>query len=372
METQTQISEEEKKESMVEKAPEGNGKEKKWKWSCLMKCRLSKCQGKMRWFALGVVLLAVLFAAGGRFAWEHFEQKRMDSVKAKTEAFIKEKMIQPGTNFTITDFKEEGGLYKISISVGKQSVDAYVTKDGKRFFPGSIEMDKKEDASASSADPNAPAPVAEVTQKKDVPTVELFVMSYCPYGLQAEKGILPVIKQLGAKIRFDLKFVSYVMHGKKEFDENLNQYCIQKETPAKFLGYLDCFAKSAGGDSAKCMKSMGIVPSKVATCVAKTDQQYKLSDAFNGFDSTKGSYPPFDIFKGANEQYGVEGSPSLVINGQLVDSGRDSASVLKTICSGFTKQPAECSNVKALSSESPSAGFGEGTTAGGSDASCGN
>lgn len=323
----------------------------------------------MKWGVLGVVLLAVVLAAGGRFAWEHFEKKHMQEVKAKTEAFIKDKMIQPGTDFTVNDFREEGGLYKMSIAVGKQNVEAYVTKDGKKFFPGAIDMDKKEDASAS-AGTNAPAPVTEVSQKQDVPTVELFVMSYCPYGLQAQKGILPVVQKLGNKIKFDTKFVSYVMHGKKEFDENIKQYCIQKNMPTKYLGYLDCFAKSANGDSAKCMTAKGINASSVASCVAQTDAQYKLSDAFNGFDSSQGGFPPFNIQKDLNEKYGVEGSPSLVINGQLVEAGRDSASLLKTICSGFTKAPAACQ--ESLSSDTPSPGFGDGKAAADSGASCGN
>jgi len=49
-------------------------------------------------------------------------------------------------------------------------------------------------------------------------------MSYCPYGTQIEKGILPVINALGNKIKFSLKFVDYAMHGKKEIDENSRQY----------------------------------------------------------------------------------------------------------------------------------------------------
>jgi len=44
------------------------------------------------------------------------------------------------------------------------------------------------------------------------------------------------------------------------------------------------------------------------------------------------------------------------MNGQLLESGRDSASLLKTICSGFSNQPEECS--ESLPSVSPTPGFG--------------
>jgi hypothetical protein len=49
----------------------------------------------------------------------------------------------------------------------------------------------------------------------------------------------------------------------------------------------------------------------------------------------------------------------LVINGETISSARDSASLLKTICSAFTTQPAECQ--AQLSSATPAAGFGTAT-----------
>jgi hypothetical protein len=73
--------------------------------------------------------------------------------------------------------------------------------------------------------------------------------------------------------------------------------------------------------------------------------------------------------KADNDKYGVQGSPTLVINGAQISSGRDSAGLLKTICSAFNTAPSECQ--KQLSSASPSAGFGEGTdTSGDAAASC--
>ena len=41
--------------------------------------------------------------------------------------------------------------------------------------------------------------------KSDKPLVELFVMAYCPYGTQAEKGLIPVIELLGDKIDASIK-----------------------------------------------------------------------------------------------------------------------------------------------------------------------
>ena len=72
-------------------------------------------------------------------------------------------------------------------------------------------------------------------EKKEVPVVEAFVMSHCPYGTQFEKGFVKVWDVLGKKADFEVKFCDYAMHGKKEIDEQLLQYCIQEDSKAKFL-----------------------------------------------------------------------------------------------------------------------------------------
>jgi hypothetical protein len=39
----------------------------------------------------------------------------------------------------------------------------------------------------------------------------------------------------------NVKFVQYVMHEQKEADENVVQYCIQKNQKDKYVKYLNCF-----------------------------------------------------------------------------------------------------------------------------------
>ncbi len=286
-----------------------------------------------------------------------------EAVRVKAEKFINENLVASGTQATIKDIIEENGLYKVTVSVAGQDITSYVSKDGKNFFPQVLNMDS--DATQNQpAEQNNNQPVG----KKDVPEVDLFVMSYCPYGLQAEKGILPVVDLLGSKIKFNLKFVNYAMHGEKEIDENVRQYCIEQQGAAKLNGYLKCFVEQ--GDSAACLKSEKIDSGVLSSCVAATDAQFKIKEKFKDQNSWVGDqYPPFDIFKDDNVKYGVQGSPALVINGTLVSSGRDPQSLLTAICSGFSTPPSECD--QKLSSDAPSPGFGAGT--GSSDnASCGN
>jgi glutaredoxin len=309
-------------------------------------------QNKSRIF-VSIFALLVLASFGFSYAKKVAADNGV-ALKDKTEKYIKDNLVKAGTDLKIDGFQKDGNLYKMTVSVGGQNIVAYVTADGSKFFPQVVELDKKagDQAAAAGATPTAntaPAPVAEVTQKNDVPTVELFVMSQCPYGVQAEKGILPAIAKLGSKINFSVKFVDYTLHGKKEFDENLNQYCIQKEEPAKFNDYLTSYVK--GGDAAASVVSAKIDSAKIAACITSTDKQFKLTESF-----VASGQSPFNIQKDLNDKYGVQGSPSLVVNGQLIDSARDSATLLKTICSGFSNQPEECKSV--LPATNPTPGFG--------------
>jgi len=296
--------------------------------------------------------------------------------KTKAEAFIKDTLLGGKTKFTISDATEYAGLYKMAITLegGGEPIDSYMTKDGKIFLPQGMDIEKmnaeaKGEGDKAGTGDKTEEPVAEAP-KTDKPKVELFVMSHCPYGTQIEKGILPVVKALSGKIDFQLKFVDYAMHDKKELDEQTRQYCINKEQGAKFIPYLECFLKA--GDSSACVKEQKVDEKKLASCVSATDKQFKISETYSNKDSWGSQFPPFPIYKDDNTKYGVQGSPTLVINGKQISAGRDAASLAKAICGAFNdgKAPKECQN--KFASESPAPGFGTGTQAAGSgsDATC--
>lgn len=289
--------------------------------------------------------------------------------KEEAEKFINENLMESGAGATVNEVTEENGLWKIKLSVNDQEYTAYLTKDKKTFFPQAYdiaEIQKQKAESAAQAETQHQTDLANLA-KSDKPVVELFVMSHCPYGTQAEKGIIPVVKALGDKIDFKLKFCDYAMHDEKELREEMNQYCIMQEQGDKFISYLECFL--ADGDSAKCVTQTGIDNNKLAACVAATDSKYKIMAGYADQTTWKsGSYPSFPIYQADVDKYQIGGSPSLVVNGTQISTDRDPASLLETVCAGFSNKPEECSQV--LSSTAPSAGFGygEGTN---TDASCG-
>ena len=303
-------------------------------------------------------LVAVLIVSGCSLTQNKTKFLSLEEAKAKAADFINNNLMQAGQEVSIKEITEENGLYKIIVKMPNgQEITSYMTRDGKKFFPQVMDIaeieqktkEKKEKQAQAEGDSQSNLP------KVEQPKVELFVMSYCPYGTQIEKGLLPVLEKLGNKVDFQLKFCDYAMHGKKELDENLRQYCIQKEEPQKLLGYLHCFLDK--GESEECLKTVGIDQTKLNSCVNAADKEYKITEMYNDKSTwLSGRFPRFNVFADDNDKYNVKGSPALVINGKQINSRRDPSSLLKTICAGFKEQPEECQ--ANLSSQTPSPGFG--------------
>lgn len=316
--------------------------------------------------ALVGVALAILLGSI-YFAIQIYKEKTswlsVEKVEAKSVEFVNTELLQGKGSATVKVVSKEGDLYKLEVTVDGQKINSYISKDGSKFYPQSFDLINTETASVNTENADTTSEPETVTdnvdKKTDKPVVELFVMSHCPYGLQMEKGIVPVVKALGDKIDFKLKFTDYAMHGEKELKEQLNQYCIQKEQPKKLLAYLDAFLKS--GDSEASITESGVDKNKMLSCVTKTDKEFKVLENFSNNSGFKGTYPGFEVFKADNAKYNVGGSPTLVINGSQSESGRDSKSLLKSICSAFNNQPKECSTV--LSGDAPAPGFGVGKAA---------
>ena len=168
------------------------------------------------------------------------------------------------------------------------------------------------------------------------PTLEVFVMSYCPYGTQIEKALIPAWKLLRDKANIEVRFVSYAMHGDQETQENQRQLCLREETD-KFWGYLECFLEA--GDSASCLNKAGVDAAKLDTCMKTKADSY------------------WQVDKDLNTKYGVQGSPTIVFDGKEIQPSSRSPEAVKTaICDAFTSKPSECSQI--LSNTAATAGFG--------------
>ncbi|MCD6371495.1 MAG: hypothetical protein J7L39_02145, partial [Candidatus Aenigmarchaeota archaeon] len=250
-------------------------------------------------------------------------------------------------------------------------IPVYVTEDGKYMFLSSpLDMGQNLQRAQTQTQTSTPE-----IPKSDVPDVKLFVMSYCPFGIQAEKALIPVLDLLGNKINYRIHFVYYIMHGKKELDENLRQYCIQETQKEKFKDYLYCFVQS--GDYDKCLDEAGIDRNALKACMETTDQQYKIYENYNDQSTWyNGRFQRWDVELELNQNYGVRGSPTIVINNVRLASSRRYCSIddeksgkciiypldrspesfKQAICSAFNNPPEECN--QQLSTQTMPYGIG--------------
>ena len=104
------------------------------------------------------------------------------------------------------------------------------------------------------------------------PTLELFVMSYCPFGVQAEEKLIPIVKEFGNKIDFKLQFIAQEkeapsaqditpftsLHGYPEVAENIRQLLIAQEYPEQYLDYILCRGKKLDKSWEDCAEKLDI------------------------------------------------------------------------------------------------------------------
>ena len=309
---------------------------------------------------IALVLLLVLAITGYKFFGGELNKNiSIEEAQNRVEELIS---MNPNNIATIKSVVEDGNLYKVTVAVEGNEFDSYLSKDGIMFFPEMIDLEELKEAQAS-------APKAEVEAKSDKPSVELFVMSHCPYSTQLEKGLLPVLEILGDKIDFELKFCDYAIHDKIELNEQTQQYCVREQGKDKLLSYLKCFLED--GDSSRCLSQSEIDNSALQTCISNTNTKYDTLVDYEDKSTWTKMNPPspiFTIHKEDNLKYNVEGSPELVINEEKVFAYRDPQSLLTAICSAFNEAPEECQ--QELSSQAYAPGFGFSSTGESTDATC--
>ena len=311
-------------------------------------------------FVFGVIVLILLL--GNVFGFG-ITGKTISETKAGDEvvSFLNEYLVEGGATLKTIEKNTELGVYVVSIDYKDNTIPMYLSIDGKYldWGAGMVNVDAYI-KSLSSQSPGTEVTPKDVP-KTDKPSVELYVFTYCPYGLQMEKAMIPVVKLLKDKINFKIRQIG-AMHGEYEKIEAERQLCIEKNYPDKFLDYVLAFAEdtaigSCSGD-ATCLNSklsalyskLGIDASKVNSCMTSEGEKLYNAEVSN-----------------ANSK-GISGSPTLLINSVNSQAGRSPSGVLTSVCSAFNNVPSECS--QTLSTSQVSAGFGSGTSSSSSAVQC--
>ncbi len=185
--------------------------------------------------------------------------------------------------------------------------------------------------------------------KGDKPQIDFFVMSYCPYGNQAEEAIEKVYQELKDKAVFQPRYVIYSnyrgggpkycldkeskycsMHGIQELNQNIRERCVYEDMGTKeFFEFTlamnkKCNAQNADGCWEGVAKELGLDTEKIAKCERE-----------RGIEFAKGDKELNDLLK-------VQGSPTLFIDGQAYNGARTPEGYLSALCAAFDKKPSEC------------------------------
>lgn len=258
----------------------------------------------------------------------------------KTVRYINANLVSPGTNATLVSVRENRSMYQLTISYASAKTTLYTTKDCSLLFTNAIDMNAPASSSSSQQEAN----------KSARPAVDLYVMSYCPYGTQAETAAKPVVELLGADADFRVRYITTVtgttpdsvqsLHGAPEVQEDLRQVCINQLYPDRFWNYLQFFNEQCypvAGNSAALAScrghvtaALGMDDTAIAACAAGNDTVSILA-----------------ADEAAAAAAGTQGSPTLIINGVTYTGARTPEAYKEAICNSFTTPPAACGTVLA-------------------------
>jgi glutaredoxin len=293
-------------------------------------------------FVLGALLVASI-AFGGALTGNSITA---DVAGKKTIDYINNNLVQPGTIVSLVSTKDVGGLYEVTTTYQGQDIKVYASKDGKMLF-----LSEYVDMSGNGA---AKEPSASTTvPKTDKPTVQLFVMSFCPYGQQAEKAMKPVADLLGDSVTIEPHFIVSVsgttvnsLHGQYEVNEDMRQAVILKHYGnAVFWNYVDYIDN-------KCTKD------NIDTCWKDAAKAANIDTAkVEGWVASEG----LELMKAEAalaEQNGVSGSPTIIINGVVYSGDRTADGYKQGICGAFNTAPAACSQALSTTSSAASGNCG--------------
>ncbi|HUT96432.1 MAG TPA: thioredoxin domain-containing protein [Candidatus Paceibacterota bacterium] len=304
----------------------------------------------MKKFLVPIIIILIVLG----IAQVLYSQKGISSKEAGKIVidYVNKVLEGQATAILVGDVVKENGVYKLNLKIGEQDMISYISLDGELIFPSGIAI--TEDTTVNG-DANSDIP------KQDKTKADLFVMSFCPYGNQAEEIIIPVVNLLGDKVDIELHYVIYEnyqgggsdycvaeskycsMHGIQELNQDVRELCVQKYQKEKFWGFVkqintSCNYQDVDACWENVAKSSGVDVNNVKTCFAEE----KISLLENEVELGK--------------KYDISGSPQLIINDKEFTGTRSAEGYKSAICAGFNTAPSECSTSLGNSPDTTAAG----------------
>src|SRR6185369_5877274 len=189
---------------------------------------------------------------------------------------------------------------------------------------------------ASNAAKPAAQPAANAANAATAPTLEMYVMSQCPFGVQVVNAVAPVKEQLGSAMNLKIGYIGngsagsfQSLHGPGEVKGDIAQLCAAKHAPDKYLKMIVCQNKNPRAVDTNwkdCAGETGIDAAAIESCINGDEGNQLLAAAF-----------------AEAQQKNVQGSPTMFVNGKPYDGGRKPRDFLKAVCAATTgDQPEPC------------------------------
>jgi len=134
------------------------------------------------------------------------------------------------------------------------------------------------------------------------------------------------------------------MHGIQEVNQGIRELCVQKYQKDKLWNFVKAINSGSTSEDVDSKweaiaLDMGIDVAKIKTC----QQDEGIALLTQELDLTQQEYPVQDPTQHqGSESEKISGSPTLVINGTILDGERNANAYKEAICSAFVEPPAEC------------------------------
>ena len=237
--------------------------------------------------------------------------------------YVNSQLSQPPFVAVIESSEELDNLYKVSLSVVGQTVDSYVTKDGKFFFPQGFEMGVIIDPDAGVEGTETEASAIDVSVDDDpvlgnedaLVTIVEFSDFQCPFCKKANDEALSLVKENYVKTgKVKLVFRDFPLEFHPEAEvAALAAECADEQ--GKFWEYHDVLFAN--------QDSLGDANYKVWAEELGLDTE-QFNDCYKSLkylDEVRS-----DLVDG--QKYGVSGTPAFFVDGRLI-SGAQPYSVFK-------------------------------------------
>lgn len=215
-----------------------------------------------------------------------------------------------------------------------------MTHSTKTLFAVALTVSLAACQSQTATESGGDAKAKSATQAKtEAPTLEMYVMSQCPYGVQVLNAIAPVKEQLGDNLNLKIGYIGngtagsfQSLHGPSEVKGNIAQLCAAKLAPEKYMKLIVCQnenMKAVDTNWKECAGPAGIDAAALESCVNGDEGAQLLTASF-----------------AEAQQKGAQGSPTMFLNGESYEGGRKSRDFLKAACAATTgDQPEPCKNI---------------------------